>query len=228
MSDHKCSKCSVDLTNARSKYCANCRREKQLESARAYKRQNKERISEYNAKYKKEHNVEISKYNSQYDKDHRTEIQQRQTEYQRNRRQIDPAFKLAGGLRSKMYKFMNGIQSQTASNLLCCTKDDFVEWMKFQLKPGMTMENHGSLWHMDHVIPVARFDLTVPEEQQRCWHWSNFQPMNGSENMSKQDKVSADDIKIHLEKIKAFVEVYVNENNEKLTTLEYDRYVYVN
>ena len=29
------------------------------------------------------------------------------------------------------------------------------------------MDNHGSEWHIDHVIPLSKFDLNIPDE---CRH----------------------------------------------------------
>ena len=48
----------------------------------------------------------------------------------------------------------------------------------------MTWENR-SLWHIDHIKPCISFDLTKEEEQKKCFHWSNLQPLWAKENIAK-------------------------------------------
>jgi len=55
----------------------------------------------------------------------------------------------------------------------------------------MTRENHGK-WHLDHVRPCASFDLTKPEEQEKCFHYSNYQPLWAEQNLSKGAKLDYD------------------------------------
>jgi hypothetical protein len=58
------------------------------------------------------------------------------------------------------------------------------------MKPGMTMENYGSAWHIDHTIPCRAFDLSRIDEAQRCFHFSNLTPMWATENMRKGGKIT--------------------------------------
>lgn len=46
----------------------------------------------------------------------------------------------------------------------------------------MTIENHGKVWDVDHVIPVSAWDLTDPEQSKAAFHWTNLQPMFKAEN----------------------------------------------
>ena len=60
------------------------------------------------------------------------------------------------------------------------------EHLEKQFKPGMSWANHTKDgWHIDHKIPCASFDLTKPEEQQKCFHYTNLQPLWARENLTK-------------------------------------------
>lgn len=51
----------------------------------------------------------------------------------------------------------------------------------------MSWENYGK-WHIDHIKPCSKFDLTVKEEQYKCFHYSNLQPLWGPENSAKGNR----------------------------------------
>jgi hypothetical protein len=48
-----------------------------------------------------------------------------------------------------------------------------------------TAANYGKEWSIDHVLPLAYFDLTLESEQRKAFHFSNCQPMGTRENMAK-------------------------------------------
>ena len=51
----------------------------------------------------------------------------------------------------------------------------------------MSWNNYGK-WHVDHIRPCIDFDLSKPEEQQKCFHYTNLQPLWAEENMRKHYK----------------------------------------
>jgi hypothetical protein len=58
---------------------------------------------------------------------------------------------------------------------------------------GMSWENYGTHWHIDHVIPQSWFNLHkesgVDEyELELCWSLGNLQPMWTNENLEKKDR----------------------------------------
>lgn len=50
---------------------------------------------------------------------------------------------------------------------------------------AMTWSNYGTLWELDHKRPCASFDLSQPDEQHACFHYSNLQPMLKRDNRIK-------------------------------------------
>ena len=66
---------------------------------------------------------------------------------------------------------------------LGCTADFFQKWMTFQLYDGMTLENYGEVWHVDHTKPIVSFDLTMEEEQRACFSWQNCRPLLAHKNI---------------------------------------------
>ena len=68
-----------------------------------------------------------------------------------------------------------------------------VEYLKFyletQFKNGMTWDNYGSEWHIDHIIPCSFFDLSDSTEQKIAYHYGNLQPLFAGDNLEKSDKI---------------------------------------
>jgi hypothetical protein len=63
--------------------------------------------------------------------------------------------------------------------------DDVVRHISALMQPGMTWENHGTVWHIDHRVPCCVFDLDNPLEQRMCFHIDNIQPMWAKQNSGK-------------------------------------------
>lgn len=56
--------------------------------------------------------------------------------------------------------------------------------LAFRLEAGMSEDNYGQ-WHVDHVSPIAAFDLTRHDHRTRAFHHANLQPMWADANMIK-------------------------------------------
>ena len=69
----------------------------------------------------------------------------------------------------------------------------------------ISWENQGE-WHIDHIKPCASFDLDLEEERDKCFHYTNLQPMWGPDNMSKSDTYDeAEDKRIWMGRINGWV-----------------------
>lgn len=58
-------------------------------------------------------------------------------------------------------------------------------------KPGMTWENHGAVWEIDHIQPLSVHNITSMycTDFKRAWALSNLQPLFKKENNSKSNKL---------------------------------------
>ena len=53
----------------------------------------------------------------------------------------------------------------------------------------MSWKNYGKAWHIDHIIPCAKFDLTDPRQQLICFNYLNLRPCFAQENIQKGKKI---------------------------------------
>ena len=188
-------------------------KEKILEKARLWHSKNKHRVSERRRKAYRENlekrrqlrkdyyakNKEIfSKRNKEnrvkcgrkeYEKNWYHKNKVRILERIANKEKTDPNFKIKKTIRLRILKVLkrNRIKKCHKSvDLLGCTVEEAKVHLEKQFKEGMTWENHGNNgWHIDHIIPCASFDLTDPEQQKKCFHYTNLQPLWAHENLSK-------------------------------------------
>ena len=102
----------------------------------------------------------------------------------------DPHTKVAHTLRNRINNALKYKNSKYASTteLLGMTIPKFKNYFEKLFEEGMTWENHGE-WHIDHIVPCASFNLTKEEEQRKCFHYSNLQPLWAKDNLSKGSKI---------------------------------------
>ena len=101
----------------------------------------------------------------------------------------DPHFKLKQALSHRIWGALKGqVKSKRTMELLGCTIDELWIHMESKFTEGMTKENYGK-WHVDHIMPCASFDLTDPEQQAKCFHYTNLQPLWALDNIKKSNRV---------------------------------------
>jgi hypothetical protein len=106
-----------------------------------------------------------------------------------NKLKKDPHFKLKQQLSHRLYLALkSNVKSKRTKDLLGCTIEELWIHLEKSFKPGMTRENYGK-WHVDHIIPCSNFDLSKPEEQTKCFHYTNLQALWAHENLSKSNKI---------------------------------------
>jgi hypothetical protein len=68
--------------------------------------------------------------------------------------------------------------------------EDYKNHIENQFSDDMNWSNHGSLWHIDHIIPCAAlpWDSIEDDNYKKLWHTSNLRPCRIQENLSKGSK----------------------------------------
>ena len=100
----------------------------------------------------------------------------------------DIRFKIKENLRGRIIHAIRGnSKSLHTMFLIGCEVDYLMYYLQSQFKLGMNWDNYG-LWHIDHIKPCASFDLSKEDEQRKCFHYTNLQPLWARDNLSKGDK----------------------------------------
>ena len=129
-------------------------------------------------------NNDRSEYRRQYALDNR----ERLTANKNTKYSNDPLFKLKEILKTRLSKAITrGQKDGSAVKDLGCSVEELKIHLESKFQPGMTWENYGE-WHIDHVVPLAKFDLLNREELLKACNYTNLQPLWAIDNIKKRDK----------------------------------------
>lgn len=140
-----------------------------------------------NGKQYKEHNKEfLSKKRSEYRKENRNKI----NEYTRNRKKVDPLFRLGINLRKRLGEVLRNkdiIKTQKLNDYIGCSKDELIKHIESQFKSNMNWENYGTVWNIDHIIPLSAGK--TENHLYQLSHYKNLRPLDCMENFKKNNKI---------------------------------------
>jgi len=223
--EHKiCRGCKKELPNSyfrkNRRKCIDCERnhgrkyrqsDVGKDNAQVWNNENKEKMKTLQADWYQKNKPKIRKtYNKRYHSD---------VEFKYNRTVRNKMLNMLKKRKDKkgdLTKFNKDLQ---------CTGEEYVSWLEHCFpSEKYTINNHGILWHVDHVIPVNKFKLFDKEgsknmeEIELCFGWFNTMPILGGDNMSKHDKIDKKQLRKHLLNLEAFG-FKENEYYKKYNTL---------
>jgi hypothetical protein len=62
-------------------------------------------------------------------------------------------------------------------------------WIESNFIEGMSWDNYGTIWVVDHIVPFRLFDIFNPEDMKICWHYKNLMPLFKKDNEKKSGNV---------------------------------------
>lgn len=164
---------------------------KELVDARkkAWYERNKERIIK---KKKERYDNDPERFrneSNQYSKNNRLLINKKHKERYSN----DPEFNIKVKLRRRIQSALKKqriSKSDITINLLGCSYKEYQKYIESKFVDGMTWEKvlNGEI-HIDHIMPCASFNLMDPEQQKKCFHYTNLQPLWAEDNLRKGAKL---------------------------------------
>ena len=173
-------------------YCKPCMKKENQVNYKKHKKSWDKRSKEYTKtdnwkKYKTK--WEMNKYNT--NPEHRQKCIDRAVSNDRKKLDTDPTYRLIHNMRRRLRKAVKGYGDKydTTMNLVGCNSTKLREYLEVKFTEGMTWENYGQGWHVDHIKPCCSFDLTSEEEQKKCFHYSNLQPLWAKDNLAKGGKL---------------------------------------
>ena len=111
----------------------------------------------------------------------------------------DTNFRIKKRMQTRIYfavKSQNTKKTTKTIELLGCNLEFFQKYLKENLRLNLRYEDYGKTWHIHHKKACFRFDLTDPEQQKQCFHYTNLIPME----IKQHRKITAFDLKMHRKK----------------------------
>lgn len=101
----------------------------------------------------------------------------------------NPGFRLKHNLRMRIYDALKrgiGAACTSTTELIGCTIPELKKYLESRFQEGMNWENYTrEVWHVDHIKPCCTFDLSDPEQQKVCFHYTNLRPLWAKDNLSR-------------------------------------------
>ena len=96
--------------------------------------------------------------------------------------------KIKNNLRSRVSHAIAGrCKYGSAIRDLGCSIEELRKYLEYQFQPGMSWDNYGE-WEIDHISPLAIYNLSDHSEFKKACHYTNLQPLWKSDNRKKGAK----------------------------------------
>ena len=204
--DRVCIKCelskSMDEFYKNGRFYKTICKECDKKKSELYRKENYERVTTSNREFGRVNREKRSEYSKKRYAIKRDEILKQQKEYWskpenkarkalRKREQWlkDANLRIASACRCRIFKSLKGQKkSKATEKLVGCSFSELKKCLESKFLDGMDWNNYG-VWHIDHILPCASFDLSKQEAQEKCFHYTNLQPLWGIDNLLKRDKI---------------------------------------
>lgn len=208
----ECAACAKPIiaTKHSQKFCQECRplkyaewkrswsdanRASLLVGKKAWYRANRDRLLESGAKYREQNRLRLRAYFAErYLRARDTVLARNKTpegrERQRRRCQnpkVRVSMSMSGHIRYCIGRRKNGARWESLAGYDLAT---LMRHLERQFVRGMTWNNYGPVWHIDHIQPLSsfRFESAEDPEFRAAWALSNLRPLWALDNIRKNGR----------------------------------------
>lgn len=201
-----CKKCetekAVEEFRPKRRVCKDCEKE----HGRMYRRDNKEK-----SKYWVETNGErMKELQSNWYKANKDKIN---TKFKERYHDTSTDFKKIKNYRTAINHMLGG--TQKSNQYIGCKRDHLVKWCESAFEEGMTMENYGAYWVVDHVVPLDTLKES-PELFKLVTRWYNVLPVSINFNLRKNKRIDTEQIERHLLRISENRDLKIDQEYSEL------------
>lgn len=193
MQDRSCLSCNVIFKTKQynKTYCSKkCQRLSKINRKIKYQSEYYQKNIEKRKQYELDNKTKIAKTNSEWyieNKDIvKAKIKEREKQYIKN----NLNYLIAKRLRTRLNcAIKNNQKTGSAITDLGCSVKELIIYLESKFQPGMTWNNYGK-WHIDHIKPLANYDLTDSIILKELCNYKNLQPLWAIDNLRKTNKES--------------------------------------
>lgn len=148
---------------------------------REWAKNNKEKKALMDKLYREKYKEELNAKKKLYYQNKKREIIEQHKIYNKNRGLIDPTFKIKARLRRRV---KGALDSYSINGKIKKSDEYGIQYNKIieKLKP---IPENKEIYHIDHIIPLCKFDLNKSEEIKKAFAPENHQWLLARENMLK-------------------------------------------
>jgi hypothetical protein len=117
----------------------------------------------------------------------------------------DPFEKFKRYARTRIYNCLKRNKNKHAQEYLGCTASEYLKWIKYNTS-DFTLETYGHIWHIDHIIPLSKFNFENEQDRSIAFNWRNTMPLIAKDNLSKNNKIIKPQIEQHLKTLTEYHE----------------------
>lgn len=148
-----------------------------IEKSKDYYQRNKEKTLEYHKEYREKNIAKLA---------------EKERIYKRNRYKNDLNYKSAQIVRHQLRRVLVATGRRKRGKtieLVGYSPDKFKAHIERQFRHGMSWDNYGKKWHIDHIIPVSKFIKDGITDPAVINALTSLKPIPAEENLTKRDKV---------------------------------------
>ena len=117
-------------------------------------------------------------------------IREYNNEYLKNRIANEPKIRVRHNFSSLLRGRLKSKNGKATFKSVGYTIKELMEHLEKKFVEGMTWDNYGKVWHIDHIKPDSMFNYESVEDEEfkECWSLDNLQPLFAEDNLRKGNR----------------------------------------